>query len=231
MRIRYEEPGTMNLLGIKGEAFDVQFSLDELLVVSNALNEVCNGIDVPEFHARIGASPMRHSDCWRGSGRSSRARQRGGRTRSGDAISLRPGWAPYRRERGPTPASSRSGPGPTSPSTGRASGKRRRWPCRHCDAGHRQPATGRIHPGLQRREAEGFEHLLPAAQAGVLGLDGGEDRLALGLGQPLPGGAELGLAGLVARRSRRGRGCCSCALGLGRRPSASRPALASAPRR
>ena len=47
----------MNLLGIKGEAFDVQFSLDELLMLSNALNEVCNGIDVPEFHARIGASP------------------------------------------------------------------------------------------------------------------------------------------------------------------------------
>ena len=47
----------MNLLGMKGEEFNVQFSLDELLVVSNALNEVCNGIDVPEFHARIGASP------------------------------------------------------------------------------------------------------------------------------------------------------------------------------
>jgi hypothetical protein len=47
----------MDLLGIQGDEFTVQFSLDELLVVSNALNEVCNGIDVPEFHARIGDSP------------------------------------------------------------------------------------------------------------------------------------------------------------------------------
>ena len=54
-----------------------------------------------------------------------------------------------------------------------------------------------IHPGFQRGQAEGLEHVLPAAQAGVLGLDGGLDRLALGLGQPLPGGAEPLLAGLV----------------------------------
>jgi hypothetical protein len=54
------------------------------------------------------------------------------------------------------------------------------------------------HPGLECGQAEGFEHVLPAAQAGVLGLDGGPDRLALGLGQPFPGGAERGLAGLVA---------------------------------
>ncbi len=27
---------------------------DELLIVSNALNEVCNGLDVPEFATRMG---------------------------------------------------------------------------------------------------------------------------------------------------------------------------------
>jgi hypothetical protein len=56
---------------------------------------------------------------------------------------------------------------------------------------------GFAHPGFECGQAEGLEHVLPSAQAGVLGLDGGLDGLALGLGQPLPGGAELGLAGLV----------------------------------
>jgi len=28
----------------------------ELLIISNALNEVCNGIDIPEFSTRMGVS-------------------------------------------------------------------------------------------------------------------------------------------------------------------------------
>ena len=32
----------------------LQLSVDELLTIHNALNEVCNGIEVPEFHARMG---------------------------------------------------------------------------------------------------------------------------------------------------------------------------------
>jgi hypothetical protein len=33
------------------------FSLQELETLNNALNEVCNGIDVPEFETRIGVKP------------------------------------------------------------------------------------------------------------------------------------------------------------------------------
>ena len=46
----------MKFTGMRGHQFEVQLSYNELLVVNNALNEVCNGIEVPEFHARIGAS-------------------------------------------------------------------------------------------------------------------------------------------------------------------------------
>jgi hypothetical protein len=34
----------------------VEFSADELLVFNAALNEICNGMNVPEFDTRIGAS-------------------------------------------------------------------------------------------------------------------------------------------------------------------------------
>jgi hypothetical protein len=34
----------------------VEMDMGELLVINNALNEVCNGIDIPEFDTRIGAS-------------------------------------------------------------------------------------------------------------------------------------------------------------------------------
>lgn len=35
---------------------DLSFSMDELLIINAALNEVCNGIDVFEFDTRIGFS-------------------------------------------------------------------------------------------------------------------------------------------------------------------------------
>jgi hypothetical protein len=41
---------------VRGHEFEVQPSYGELLIVNNALNEVCNGIEVPEVHARIGGS-------------------------------------------------------------------------------------------------------------------------------------------------------------------------------
>jgi hypothetical protein len=50
------EATDVKLTGVRGHEFEVQLSYDELLIVNNALNEVCNGIEVPEFHARIGAS-------------------------------------------------------------------------------------------------------------------------------------------------------------------------------
>jgi hypothetical protein len=46
----------MKIIEIRDHDFDVQLSYDELLIINNALNEVCNGIEVPEFHARMGAS-------------------------------------------------------------------------------------------------------------------------------------------------------------------------------
>jgi hypothetical protein len=36
---------------------NISITEDELLVICNSLNEVCNGIDVEEFDARMGTSP------------------------------------------------------------------------------------------------------------------------------------------------------------------------------
>ena len=80
----------MNLLGIKGEEFDVQFSLDELLMVSNALNEVCNGIDIPEFHARIGATPDEAQRFLERLGEIIEGAATRGRTGNGHAMDSRP---------------------------------------------------------------------------------------------------------------------------------------------
>ena len=35
---------------------DVRLTLAELLIVNNALNEVCHGIDLPDFDTRMGTS-------------------------------------------------------------------------------------------------------------------------------------------------------------------------------
>jgi hypothetical protein len=46
----------MELIRVEqGEAI-VRVELQELLIMNNALNEVCNGIDVPEFETRMGVS-------------------------------------------------------------------------------------------------------------------------------------------------------------------------------
>ncbi len=37
----------------KGKAV-VELSDTEVITLNNALNEICNGIDIPEFHTRIG---------------------------------------------------------------------------------------------------------------------------------------------------------------------------------
>lgn len=34
----------------------VGFTENELILLANALNEVCNGIDIPEFDTRLGVS-------------------------------------------------------------------------------------------------------------------------------------------------------------------------------
>jgi hypothetical protein len=38
-----------------GDRFELTVSRDELILLNNALNEVCNGLEVPEFSTRIGA--------------------------------------------------------------------------------------------------------------------------------------------------------------------------------
>ena len=44
----------MNALQISQEKITIEISKDELGVLSNALNEVCNGIEVWEFDTRMG---------------------------------------------------------------------------------------------------------------------------------------------------------------------------------
>ena len=45
----------MKVLTIDGPSATVELSGLELLILHNALNEVCHGIDIDELHARIGA--------------------------------------------------------------------------------------------------------------------------------------------------------------------------------
>jgi hypothetical protein len=46
----------MQLLRAGREHADIRLSWDELRLVSNALNEVCHGFELPEFHTRLGSS-------------------------------------------------------------------------------------------------------------------------------------------------------------------------------
>ena len=46
----------MELKMKKDSSFQIDVTGDELLIINNALNEVCHGIDVCEFETRIGAS-------------------------------------------------------------------------------------------------------------------------------------------------------------------------------
>jgi hypothetical protein len=45
----------MYLRGLEDGRAVLELSHDELLIMNNALNEVCNGLDLPEFATRIGA--------------------------------------------------------------------------------------------------------------------------------------------------------------------------------
>jgi len=47
---------TTKTIGINTDSVTLQFSKQELELVNNALNEVCNGIDVPEFETRMGCT-------------------------------------------------------------------------------------------------------------------------------------------------------------------------------
>lgn len=45
----------MKVLTVDGSLVTVTLSALEVLILQNALNEVCHGIDIPELHTRIGA--------------------------------------------------------------------------------------------------------------------------------------------------------------------------------
>lgn len=46
----------MQLINIISDRADIQFSIDELLTLNNALNEVYNGLNIIDFETKIGAS-------------------------------------------------------------------------------------------------------------------------------------------------------------------------------
>lgn len=47
----------MELIQATRSTVTLAFSIQDLEMVNNALNEICNGIDLPEFETRIGAKP------------------------------------------------------------------------------------------------------------------------------------------------------------------------------
>ena len=47
----------MNLVTTTHSHATAAFSIQELETINNALNEICNGIDIPEFETRIGVKP------------------------------------------------------------------------------------------------------------------------------------------------------------------------------
>ena len=46
----------MKLIGKNGRAYTLEFEEKEIELINNALNEVCNGVDIPEFKTRLGQS-------------------------------------------------------------------------------------------------------------------------------------------------------------------------------
>jgi hypothetical protein len=46
----------MDVISVAGKKAQLTIDENELLILNSALNEICNGISVPEFETRIGAS-------------------------------------------------------------------------------------------------------------------------------------------------------------------------------
>lgn len=46
----------MKLIKQDQHSAEIQFTIDELEMLINALNEVCHGIDIEEFETRLGVS-------------------------------------------------------------------------------------------------------------------------------------------------------------------------------
>jgi hypothetical protein len=45
----------MEVLRREPHAAEIRLTMGELAIINNALNEICHGIDLPEFASRIGA--------------------------------------------------------------------------------------------------------------------------------------------------------------------------------
>jgi len=50
------EETAIKLLRKNHKLMDVELTEFELIVLNNSLNEVCNGLDLPEFEVRMGAT-------------------------------------------------------------------------------------------------------------------------------------------------------------------------------
>ena len=50
----------MQLIATEKDCATVRLDASDILLLTNALNEVCNGLDVPEFSTRIG---VQHEDA------------------------------------------------------------------------------------------------------------------------------------------------------------------------
>ncbi|MEG5560780.1 hypothetical protein [Enterobacter roggenkampii] len=46
----------MDVISLAGKQAQLTIDENELLILNSVLNEICNGISVPEFETRIGAS-------------------------------------------------------------------------------------------------------------------------------------------------------------------------------
>ena len=46
----------MQIEQVEKEITTIRLSQEEVVIINNALNEVCNGLDINEFSTRIGAS-------------------------------------------------------------------------------------------------------------------------------------------------------------------------------
>jgi len=45
----------MDAKRMDADKYEILLTSDEMMIITNCMNEVCNGIDVPEFSTRIGA--------------------------------------------------------------------------------------------------------------------------------------------------------------------------------
>ena len=46
----------MEIIESTKDKMTVSLSSTELIIINNALNEICNGVDIPEFETRLGYS-------------------------------------------------------------------------------------------------------------------------------------------------------------------------------